>query len=66
MAFDVREGRDTLWAKTNKPIQYIYVDAEWFMKADDDMFANLRIFLASYSNCQPVNFGCKIMCKVLI
>lgn len=55
-----REGRDQLYWKTIKAFQYVHdhylEDADWFMKADDDMYVildDLRWLLITYDPEEP-------------
>lgn len=59
-----KEGKDFLWVKTRRSLQYLYKNhfthADWFLKADDDTFVvleNLRYFLADKDPNRPVYYG---------
>lgn len=64
VGLNVSEGRDHLYWKTIRALQYIYAHhldtAEWFLKADDDTFVvveNLRRLLSRYDTDKPVYLG---------
>uniref|UniRef100_W5LR71 Glycoprotein-N-acetylgalactosamine 3-beta-galactosyltransferase 1 n=1 Tax=Astyanax mexicanus TaxID=7994 RepID=W5LR71_ASTMX len=64
VGLNVSEGRDQLYWKTIRALQYIHTHhlhtADWFLKADDDTFVvmeNLRRFLCRQDTEQPVYFG---------
>uniref|UniRef100_A0A8C5LEE6 Glycoprotein-N-acetylgalactosamine 3-beta-galactosyltransferase 1 n=1 Tax=Jaculus jaculus TaxID=51337 RepID=A0A8C5LEE6_JACJA len=59
-----KEGRDQLYWKTIRAFQYVHdhylEDADWFMKADDDIYIildNLRWLLSKYDPEQPIDLG---------
>ncbi|XP_059178845.1 glycoprotein-N-acetylgalactosamine 3-beta-galactosyltransferase 1-B-like [Physella acuta] len=64
IGLNVSEGREHLMAKTSKGFRYVYEnhfnDADWFMKADDDIYLiveNLKYFLSGENYSEPVYFG---------
>lgn len=66
VGLNTEEGRDQLFLKTLKAFLYVHghhlEDADWFMKADDDMYVivdNLRRLLANHDPEQPMYFGRK-------
>jgi len=66
VGLQVKEGRDSLWAKTKQAYSYLYKnhmdDADWFLKADDDTYIvveNLRYMLEHQNSSEAVYFGCK-------
>lgn len=64
IGLNISEGRDHLTGKTMRAFKYVYDhffdEADWFMKADDDTYfimENLRYFLSSRDQTEPVYFG---------
>ncbi|XP_034457103.1 glycoprotein-N-acetylgalactosamine 3-beta-galactosyltransferase 1 [Hippoglossus hippoglossus] len=64
VGLNVSEGRDNLYWKTIRALQYIHQhhleEADWFLKADDDTFVvveNLRHTLNNYDTEKPLYFG---------
>lgn len=47
IALPVEDGRPHLWNKTKLAMKYVYEhhlnDADWFMRADDDKYANFNL-----------------------
>lgn len=67
IGLNITENRNNLWLKTLGALKYVYknhhLDADWFMKADDDTYVivdNLRSFLKDKNPSDPVYFGRKL------